>query len=194
MHAVQFYEFGDASKLVYEEAPVPEPKAGEVRVKVAAVGLNFVEIYQRKGLYNVPRPFRVGGEFAGLVDALGEGVTGFKVGERVATANGSGGYAGYAIAPAARLVSVPDPISLEQAAGVMLQGITAHYLAFSTYPLKPGDTALVHAAAGGVGLLLVQIAKKCGARVIATVSSAGESRPGKERRRRRGHQLCHAGF
>ena len=121
-------------------------------------------------------PFTPGAEFAGTVDATGVGVTGFQVGDRVATANGSAGYAEYALAPAERLVPVPPAISLEQAAAVMLQGMTAHYLALSTYPLKPGDTALVHAAAGGVGHLLVQIARMRGARVIATVSTEEKGR------------------
>jgi NADPH2:quinone reductase len=147
-----------------------------VRVKVAATGLNFIEIYQRKGYYPNPLPFTLGGEFSGTVDALGEGVSDFRVGDRVGTASGSGGYAEYAIAAASRLVPVPASISLEAAAAVLLQGMTAHYLAFSTYPLKAGDTALVHAAAGGVGLLLVQIAKRCGARVIGTVSTEEKAR------------------
>ena len=171
MKAIFVHEYGDASKLVYQDAPLPEPKAGEVRVRVQATGLNFIEIYQRKGWYPQPLPMGLGAEFAGTVDALGEGVSGFQVGERVATANGAGGYGDYGLAPAARLVPVPAGISLEQAAALMLQGMTAHYLAYSTYPLKAGDTALVHAAAGGVGLLLVQLAKKCGATVIATVSN-----------------------
>jgi NADPH2:quinone reductase len=171
MYAIRVHQFGDANQLKYEEVALPEPKAGEVRVKVSATGLNFTEIYSRKGLYPAPLPFIPGGEFAGTVDALGEGVTEFRVGDRVATPSGSGAYAQYAISSAIKLVSIPQNISLEQAAAVLLQGITAHYLAFSTYPLKHGDTALVHAAAGGVGLLLVQIAKKLGARVIATVST-----------------------
>lgn len=171
MKSIQVHEFGDANRLMYEDAPLPVPRAGEVRVKVAAVGLNFVEIYQRKGLYPGARPFSPGAEFSGTVDALGEGVTGFQVGERVATANGAGGYAEYAIAPAAKLVPVPAPISLEVAAALLLQGMTAHYLVFSTYPLKPGETTLIHAAAGGVGQLLVQLAKMQSARVIATVSN-----------------------
>ncbi len=171
MKAVQIHEYGDASKLVYEDIPMPEPKAGEVRVKVQATGLNFVEIYHRKGLYPSPLPFVAGGEFAGTVDALGQGVTGLQVGDRVATASGQGGYADYAIAAAERLVPVPSDITLEQAAAVLLQGMTAHYLALSTYPIEPGDTALIHAAAGGVGQLLVQIAKKRGAQIIATVST-----------------------
>ena len=171
MKAIRIHETGDASKLIYEEAPLPQPKAGEVRVKVTAAGLNYIETYQRKGLYPLPLPFIPGGEFAGIIDALGAGVTGFEVGQRVGTASGSGGYAEFALAPAAKLVRVPDGVTLEGAAAVLLQGMTAHYLAYSTYPLKAGHTALVHAAAGGVGLILVQLAKKCGARVIATVST-----------------------
>jgi NADPH:quinone reductase len=171
MHAIQIHSTGPSDQLKYEEAPMPQPKAGEVRVKVAAAGLNFVEVYQRKGIYSLPMPFTPGGEFSGVVDALGEGVSGFKVGQQVATANGAGGYAEYALVNAERLVAVPEGVSLEQAAAVMLQGMTAHYLAMSTYPLKPQHTALVHAAAGGVGQLLVQIAKLCGARVLATVST-----------------------
>ena len=171
MHAIRIHALGESDQLVYEEIPMPEPKAGQVRVKVLAAGLNFTEVYQRKGYYTMPLPFTPGGEFSGVVDALGEGVTGLEIGQRVTTASGAGGYAEYALCSAARLVTVPEGISLEQAAAVMLQGITAHYLALSTFPLKPQDTALVHAAAGGVGLLLVQIAKLRGARVIATVST-----------------------
>ncbi|HVO43974.1 MAG TPA: quinone oxidoreductase, partial [Aggregatilineales bacterium] len=171
MYAIRIHELGEADKLIFEDIPVPAPNAGEMRVKVGATGVNFVEIYQRKGLYKLPLPFTPGSEFAGVVDAVGEGVTGFKVGDRVATANGSGGYAEYALAPAAKVIAIPGAVTVEQAAAVMLQGMTAHYLAFSTYPLKPGDTALIHAAAGGVGQILVQIAKKCGATVIGTVST-----------------------
>ena len=171
MKAIRIHETGDASKLTYEEAPLPQPKAGEVRVKVTAAGLNYIETYQRKGLYPLPLPFIPGGEFAGTIDAVGEGVSGWQVGERVGTAGGAGGYAEYALAPASKLVRVPTGVTLESAAAILLQGMTAHYLAYSTYPLKPGHTALVHAAAGGVGLILVQLAKKCGARVIATVST-----------------------
>lgn len=171
MYAVRVHNYGGADQLAYENIPTPEPKAGEVRVRVAATGLNFVEIYQRKGLYPNPLPFTPGAEFAGTVDALGEGVTEFQVGDRVGTASGRGGYAAYALAPASKLVLVTEQITLEQAAAVLLQGMTAHFLALSMYPLKTGDTVLIHAAAGGVGQLLVQIAKRCGARVIATVST-----------------------
>lgn len=171
MQAIRIHETGGPEKLAYETVPLPEPKPGEARVKVAAAGVNFVETYQRRGWYSVSLPLTPGGEFAGTVDALGDGVTGLSVGDRVATAAGSGAYAQYAIAPAGKLVKVPDGVSLEQAAAVLLQGMTAHYLALSTFPLKEGDTALVHAGAGGVGQLLTQIAKMRGAQVIATVST-----------------------
>ncbi len=171
MHAIQVHEFGDASKLSFDDVAVPEPQAGQVRVRVAATGLNFVEVYHRKGQYPNLLPMTLGAEFAGVVDAVGEGVTDFHPGDRVGTANGIGGYAEYAIAPAAKLLHVPAAISLEQAAAVLLQGMTAHYLALSTFPLKAGDTALMHAAAGGVGHLLVQIGRRRGARILATVST-----------------------
>ena len=180
MRAIRIHEFGDASQLFYEEVPIPQPKPGEVRVKVAAVGLNFVEIYQRNGWYSVNLPFTPGSEFAGVVEAVGEGVSDFKIGDPVGTASGTAGYAEFALCPADKLVPVPPSITLEQAAAVLLQGMTAHYLALSTYPLKPGDTALVHAAAGGVGQLLVQIAKKQGAAVIATVSTVEKARLAQE--------------
>ena len=171
MKAIHLYEFGEPEKLVYDSAALPTPKAGEVRVKVAAAGVNFVETYQRRGWYPLPLPVIPGAEFSGVVDALGQGVAGLHTGDRVATAAGAGAYAEYAIAPAAKLVPVPDGVTLEQAAAVLLQGMTAHYLALSTFPLKEGDIALVHAAAGGVGQLLVQIAKMRGAYVIGTVST-----------------------
>jgi len=170
MKAIVVREFGDANQLVYEETSIPEPGLGEVRVKVAAIGLNFTDIYQRKGLYINPLPVILGNEFSGIIDALGDGVNDFQVGERVGTANGFGGYAEYAIASSSKLIHLPDDISFELSAALLLQGITAHYLARSTFVLKPGDTALIHAAAGGVGQLLVQIAKMNGANVIATVS------------------------
>ncbi|MEX2161808.1 MAG: quinone oxidoreductase [Anaerolineales bacterium] len=171
MRAIRIHEYGDASRLIYEEAPLPEPRAGEVRVKVEAAGLNFIEVYQRTGTYQGMLPFTPGAEFCGVVDALGEGVAELKPGDRVTTAQGKGAYAEYAIVEAEKAVKVPDGLSSEEVAAVTLQGITAHYLALSTYPLKKGDTALVHAAAGGVGQLLVQIAKLRGARVLATASS-----------------------
>ena len=171
MKAIRVHTYGGADQLIYEDAPIPEPKAGEVRVQVQAIGLNFLETYQRQGQYSNPLPFTPGNEFAGVVEAVGAGVTEFQAGERVSTASGSGAYGELALAPAARLVQIPPDITFEQAAAVMLQGMTAHYLTHSTCPLKPGDTALIHAAAGGTGRLLVQVAKKCGARVIATTST-----------------------
>jgi NADPH2:quinone reductase len=180
MKAILVHEYGDASKLSYEEVPMPEPKAGEVRVKVSAIGLNFADIYARRGWYPSQRPFIPGNEFAGTVDAVGDGVTEFKAGDRVGTGSGSGAYAGYALAPAARTAALSEQVSFEQAAALLLQGLTAHYLAVSTYALKPGDTALVHSAAGGVGQLLVQIAKKRGARVIGTVSTEAKARLARE--------------
>lgn len=180
MHAIRIHEHGGADKLVYEEVPLPTPKAGEVRVKVEASGLNFADIYQRKGQYLVALPSTLGTEFAGLVDAVGEGVTEFKIGDRLATASGVGAYAEYAIAPVTRSAAVPANVSLKQAAALLEVGLTAHYLALSTFPLKPGDTALIHAAAGGVGQVLVQIAKKRGAQVIATVSTEEKERLARE--------------
>jgi NADPH:quinone reductase len=171
MQVIRVYEYGDSKQLKLEDSTLPEPKAGAVRVKVAAIGLNFVEIYSRKGWYPGQLPFTPGAEFAGTIDALGPEVTGFQVGDRVATASGTAGYADYATAPADKIVHVPPAVSLEMAAAVLLQGMTAHYLASSTYPLKRGDTALLHAAASGVGQILMQIAKMLGARVIATAST-----------------------
>lgn len=172
MYAIRVAETGGPEQLVYADAPMPEPGPDQVRIKVAAIGLNFIDVYHRTGLYPLPRPFTPGLEIAGEVEALGSEVTEFAVGDRVATASAAGGYAEYALAPAAKLVRVPAELDLPRAAAVMLQGMTAHYLSFSTFPLKAGDTALIHAAAGGVGLLLVQLAKKLGARVFGTVGSA----------------------
>jgi NADPH2:quinone reductase len=172
MQAVRVHETGGPEQLRFEDAPLPEPGQGQVRVKVAACGLNYIDTYHRTGLYPLPLPFTPGLEFAGTIDALGPGVSGWQVGDRVATASGIGGYAQFALAPADKLVRVPESVTFDQAAALMLQGMTAHYLAHSTFPLKAGDTCLIHAAAGGVGLLLVQIAKRAGARVFGTVSTA----------------------
>lgn len=172
MRAIRIHETGGPEVMRYEEMPAPEPGPGQVRVKVAATGLNYIDTYHRGGLYPMPLPFTPGGEFAGTVDAIGEGVSGFAVGDRVATASGAGGYAEYALAPADKLVSVPEGVELRLAAALLLQGMTAHYLAFSTYPLKSGETCLIHASAGGLGLLLVQMASKIiGARAIGTAGS-----------------------
>lgn len=171
MKAIRVHETGDVNAMRYEEAPMPEPKAGEVRIKVEAAGLNFIDTYHRMGWYPLPRPFILGQEAAGVVDHVGEGVTEWKPGDRVAYCMAQGGYADYAVAPARLLVRVPEGVSTRQAAAVMLQGMTAHYLTHSTYALKSGDTALIHAAAGGTGALVVQMAKMLGAYVIATVGS-----------------------
>jgi len=171
MLAIRIHETGGPEKLRADDIPSPAPASGEVRIRVEAAGLNFIDTYQRSGLYAVPLPFTLGAEVAGVVSALGEGVTEFAVGDRVATAKASGGYAAEALAPAAHVVKIPADIGTQTAAALMLQGLTAHYLAVDTFPLKPGHTTLVHAAAGGVGLLLVQLAKRAGARVIATVGA-----------------------
>ncbi len=172
MKAMQIHAFGGAGQIRATDVPVPEPGAGQARVRLSAAGLNFIDIYQRRGLYPVPLPYTLGLEGAGTVEALGPEVEGLREGERVAFAMAPGAYAEAVVVPAWQLVPVPAGIALEAAAAVMLQGMTAHYLTHNTYPLQAGDTALVHAAAGGVGLLLIQLAKKRGARVVGTVSSA----------------------
>lgn len=171
MQAIRVHSHGGPEVLQIEDVPVPEPGPGQVRVKLAAVGVNFIDIYYRLGQYKAALPMGLGAEGAGVVDAIGEGVQGIRVGDRVASRDFTGAYAQYAISPAEQVVAVPEGIDLQTAAAVMLQGMTAHYLTHSCYPLKAGDTALVHAAAGGVGRLLVQIAKMRGARVIATVGT-----------------------
>jgi NADPH2:quinone reductase len=180
MKAIRIYEFGGPEKLRYEEVPLPEPGEGEVRVKIEAAGVNFIDIYHRTGLYPLPLPVIPGLEAAGVVEALGPGVTELKVGDQVAYSSQLGAYAEYAIVPESRLVLVPPEVDLTLAAAVMLQGMTAHYLTHSTYPLKSGETALVHAAAGGVGLLLLQIAKRLGATVIGTVSTEEKAQLARE--------------
>jgi NADPH2:quinone reductase len=171
MRAIRVHDVGDADVLRLEEVPDPRPGPGEALVRVETIGVNFIEVYQRKGLYPLARPFTPGREAAGTVVAVGDSVTSPRVGDRVATEGLRGSYAELAVAPADRLVALPDGIDTRTGAAVMLQGMTGHYLATSTYPLSPGDTCLVHAAAGGVGLLLCQIAARRGARVIGTVST-----------------------
>lgn len=180
MKAVRVHKYGGPEVLTLEEIPIPEPKAGEARVKIEAIGVNYIDIYQRTGLYPLQTPFTLGTEGAGIVDAVGPNVTEVKKGERVGYASIPGSYAEYAIVPAARLVPIPSNIDARSAAALMLQGMTAHYLTHSTYPLKKGDTALLHAAAGGVGLLLIQIAKQLGATVIGTVSTEAKAKLAKE--------------
>jgi NADPH2:quinone reductase len=151
-----------------------------VLIRVEAIGVNFIEIYFRKGQYKATLPLVPGSEAAGTVEELGPGVNRFKAGDAVASVGVLGSYAEYALVPAAQLVKVPNGISPEHAAAALLQGMTAHYLAYATYPLKAGDTALIHAGAGGVGLLLTQMAKRIGARVITTVSSADKAELSRE--------------
>ena len=171
MKAIRVHESGGPEILKYEDVPDPVPKAGEAVVKAEAAGVNFIDTYQRSGLYKIPLPSTLGQEGAGTVLAVGEGVASVKVGDRVAWTGILGSYAEKVAVPADRVVVLPAGITTRQGAALMLQGMTAHYLATSTYPLKAGDTCLVHAGAGGVGLLLTQIAKLRGARVITTVST-----------------------
>jgi NADPH2:quinone reductase len=164
----------DALRL--DDLPRPEPGAAQVLIAVEAAGVNYIDVYQRTGQYKTALPFVPGQEAAGTVAALGPGVNGLRIGDRVACYHaGLGAYAEHAVAPADRVVPLPVGVSTAQGAALMLQGMTAHYLACTTYPLHPGDTCLVHAAAGGVGHLLCQIAKRRGARVIGTVSTAAKA-------------------
>jgi NADPH2:quinone reductase len=170
--AIRVHNYGGPEVLQLEDAPAPQPGSGEAVVRVGASGVNFIDVYFRKGLYKVPAlPFTPGQEAAGTVSAVGEGVTEVRAGDRVAFAMTLGSYAEYVRVQAWKLVKLPDGVDFNQGAAVMLQGCTAHYLAHSTFPLKPGDTALVHAGAGGVGLLLTQIARKRGATVYTTAGN-----------------------
>ena len=171
MKTVRVHQYGGLDVLKVEEVPVPEPGEGEARVKIEAIGVNFIDIYHRIGRYQGSLPLTLGQEAAGTVDAVGPNVTEVKPGDRVAYGSVQGAYAEYSIAPAWRLIPVPEGVGSQEAAAAMIQGTTAHYLTFSTYPLKEGETALVHAAGGGTGQLLVQVAKRRGARVIGTVST-----------------------
>jgi NADPH2:quinone reductase len=171
---------GGPENLKYIDLPTPEPGEGEVLVKIEAIGVNFIDVYFRKGFYKAPEaPVRLGNEAAGTIAQVGKGVK-WPVGARVAYTMARGSYAEYAVVPQHSLVEVPTDVSLEKAAAVILQGMTAHYLAYSTYPLTPGKTCLIHAAAGGAGLLLVQIAKIAGAVVIGTVSTADKAQLAKD--------------
>ena len=171
MIAIQIQQTGGPEVLKLADLPIPEPGPGQVLIRVEAIGVNFIEIYFRKGVYKAALPLVPGSEAAGTVEELGPGVTGFAAGDAVASVSVLGSYAEYALVSAASLVKVPAGLTMEQAAAAMLQGMTAHYLAYSTHPLKAGETALIHAGAGGVGLLLTQMAKRIGARVITTVST-----------------------
>jgi len=175
MKAIRVHQTGGPEALQYEDAAIPQLASGQALVRMHAVGVNFIDVYFRTGLYKAESPFTPGMEGAGIVEEVGPDVTHVKAGDRVAYAMCRGSYAEYAAVPAWQLVPLPATLSFEQGAAAMLQGMTAHYLARSTFALKPGDTCLVHAAAGGVGLLLVQIAKICGARVIGTTGTAGKA-------------------
>jgi NADPH2:quinone reductase len=171
MKAIRIHQFGGPEGLKYEDVSEPIPKPNEALVKVEAAGVNFIDIYQRTGVYKLGLPATLGLEGGGTVSTIGSEVKDVKVGDRVAWTSVPGAYAELAAVPADRLVVLPPSVTTRQGAAAMLQGMTAHYLAHSTYPLKSGDTCLVHAGAGGVGLLLTQIAKRLGARVITTVST-----------------------
>jgi NADPH2:quinone reductase len=171
MKAIQIKQTGGPEVMEVVDLPVPQPKANEAVVKIKAAGVNFIDVYNREGRYKAALPLVLGQEAAGVVSAVGPDVNNVAVGDRVAYTITLGSYAGYAAVPADRLVKIPAGVGEREAAAAMLQGMTAHYLAHDTYPLKKGETALVHAAAGGVGLLLVQMAHNIGARVIATVST-----------------------
>jgi NADPH2:quinone reductase len=175
MKAIRVHGLGGPEALRYDEIPVPVPGPGQALVRVEAAGLNFIDVYERTGLYQVDLPRTLGLEAAGVVTAVGPEVTGLAPGDRVAYTGVAGADAEYAAVPAERLVPVPAGVSTKHAAAVILQGMTAHYLASSTYALRAGDTCLVHAAAGGLGLLLCQVAKRRGARVIGTVSTEAKA-------------------
>ena len=172
MRTIQVQTTGGPEVLQLADVPTPSPGPGEALIRLTAIGVNYIDTYHRTGLYAVPLPFTPGTEGAGVVEEIGAGVQGVAVGQRVAYYTMQpGSYAEYAVVPANRLIPIPDGVTDEQAAAVLLQGMTAQYLAYTTYPIRPGDTVLIHAGAGGVGLLLTQLARMRGARVITTVST-----------------------
>ncbi len=180
MKAIQVSKVGGPEALALIDLPIPEPKPNEAVVQIKVAGVNFIDVYFREGRYPAPLPFVVGMEAAGVVTTTGSDVVNVKPGDRVAYTGILGSYAAYAAVPANRLVHVPAELDLNNAAAAMLQGMTAHYLCHSTYPVKRGETALIHAAAGGVGRLLVQMCKKLGARVIATAGSEEKAQLARE--------------
>lgn len=175
MNAVRVHQSGGPEVLKVEELPTPSPGPAEALVRIEAIGVNFVDIYQREGIYKMPLPFTAGSEAAGVVESVGREAVDLKPGDRVAYTGVLGAYATHAVVPAARLIKLPAGVETKTGAAAMLQGITAHYLTHSTYPLGPADTALLHAAAGGVGLLLTQMAKMRGAKLIGTVSTEAKA-------------------
>ncbi|HTW66826.1 MAG TPA: quinone oxidoreductase [Bryobacteraceae bacterium] len=180
MKAVFVEQPGGVENLRYADMTKPSPGPGQALVKIAASGVNYIDIYFRKGVYPAPPPIILGSEGAGTVEAVAPDVTSIVPGDRVAYAMARGSYAEYAVVPAWQLVKIPAAVDFETAAAAMLQGMTAHYLTHSTYPLKPGDSCLVHAAAGGTGRLIVQMAKMLGARVVGTVGSEEKAKQAKE--------------
>lgn len=180
MKAIRITEHGGPEVMRLEELPTPQPQAGQILVRVEAAGVNYIDTYQRSGQYRVPFPYIMGLEGAGFVEEAGAGVSGFGKGARVAWTNVPGAYATHALVPADKAVPLPDGITSQQGAAAMLQGMTAHYLAHSTFPLRSADACVVHAGAGGVGLLLTQIAKRVGARVFTTVSTAEKAKLSRE--------------
>ena len=180
MKAVRVNEYGGPEVLSYEEVEKPIPGSNEVLVKVAAAGVNYIDTYQRSGLYQIPLPTTLGLEAAGTVEEVGDSVSNYQIGDRVAYTSVAGAYAEYASVPEEKLVSLSDGVSFNEGAAAMLQGCTAHYLCKSTYPVKQGDSCLIHAAAGGVGLLLIQMVKNAGGFVIGTVSTEEKAELAKE--------------
>jgi NADPH2:quinone reductase len=180
MKQIQISQYGGPEVMKLVDAPKPSPGQGQALVKVAASGVNFIDVYFRSGHYKADLPFTVGSEASGTVEAVGPSVTEVKAGDRVAYAMTRGSYSEYTLVPAAQLVTLPDHVDLKTAAAAMLQGMTAHYLTHSTFPLKPGDKALVHAAAGGAGLLIVQLAKMLGATVYGTAGTDAKAAMAKE--------------
>jgi NADPH2:quinone reductase len=175
MRAIQMTQTGGPEVLVLRELPTPTPGPGQALIKIEASGVNFIDVYLREGRYPAQLPFIPGQEAAGVVAAVGPEVRSVKAGDRVAWCGVPGTYAEFAVAPAAGLIAIPQGVNTQQAAAAMLQGMTAHYLSHSTYPIQKGDTVLVHAGAGGVGLLLIQMAKRLGARVLTTVSTEAKA-------------------
>lgn len=180
MKAIRIHEPGGPEKLQLEEIPTPEPEEGELLVRLEAIGVNYTDVQLRRGTHGIPMPVTPGREGAGVVEALGPGVSGFAVGDRVAYAPVQGAYAEFTLLPAAEAIKMPDGMEMQLAAAVMLQGMTAHYLCYSTFPLKAGESCLIHAGAGGMGLMLIQMCKALGATIYSTVSTEEKAQLARE--------------